>query len=93
MLSSKEIEKKLSKAASLCQEGKLDEAKNIYEDLILICPSNSDVLTNLGTIKLNFGRLDEAEALLNSSISILRDPLAINNLATVYIRQKNTKRH
>jgi len=79
-------QKILQYAQDLCQEGRLNEAKNIYLDLIKTIPSNSQVLTNLGTIELHFGNYSVAEELLKKSIKINpNQPHAISNLGNRYL--------
>ncbi len=73
-------------AQSLCQEGRLSEARNIYLDLIKTIPSNSEVLTNLGTIELQFGNYAFAEELLKKSIKLNpNQPHALSNLGNRFL--------
>jgi protein O-GlcNAc transferase len=75
------LQKTLQHALTLCQTGQLLEAKKIYSKLIKAIPSNSEVLTNLGTIELQLGNFESGVKFLKKSISINpNQPHAISNL-------------
>lgn len=64
------IKIKLEEALKLCSENKLNEAKNIYLELSNSIPNNPELLTNLGTIELHLGHINEGIELIQKSLMI-----------------------
>ncbi len=71
----------LQEALNYCQHNQFNEAKAIYLDLIKTLPNHPQILTNLGTIDIQFGFIQQGIDLLKRSLKI--DPWqshAISNL-------------
>ena len=60
----------LDEALSLCQSGQLDEGQKIYLQILECEPANIKALSNLASIALHKGDLDESIALFKTSLSI-----------------------
>ena len=56
-----EIKKEIQKAVILHQEGKLNEAKKIYEEILNIDSGIAEVHHNLGILLKSLNKLNEAE--------------------------------
>ena len=67
------IEDKLSEAKNLLLNGRLEEAKNIFQDIIKDQPTNYKAYTNIGAISLQLGKFDDAE--LNFKNAIEHNPM------------------
>ena len=66
---------------ALHQSGQLDAAETQYKKLLNFLPNNTILLTNLGTIALQKGKLKEAVRIIGKSIQINpNQPNALNNL-------------
>ena len=55
------IETKINEAKNLLQSGKLEESKDIFQDIIKDQPSHYKAHTNIGAINFQLGKLDSAE--------------------------------
>lgn len=85
-----------AKALGLHQEGYLDEAQILYEQLLAQHPDLAPVLTNLGTLYLQRYEQQRVQSDLVRGIDVLQRSLLIspqqpnlhNNLASIYIQQK-----
>lgn len=77
---------KLEAAFLLHQQGRLDEAAVIYQDLIAADPNHYEALHFLGTIRATRGGLDEARALIERSLSapVLNIPFLENYAAVLF---------
>jgi len=76
------IQELFEKALFFCQTHQLKKAKSIYQGLIKNFPTNTIVLTNLGSIELLMGNFEQGIVYLEKSIEIDENqPTAINNLA------------
>ena len=60
----------LDEALSLCQSGQLDEGQKFYLQILEREPTNIKALSNLASIALHNGNLDESIALFKTSLSI-----------------------
>ena len=70
-------------AVALHQAGQLDLAENLYNELLIDLPYNTVLLTNLGTIALQRGRLEDAIIIIGKSLQINpNQPNALNNGGT-----------
>ncbi|MDD4914021.1 MAG: tetratricopeptide repeat protein [Methylococcales bacterium] len=71
----------LQQALALHQAGKLAEAAAQYQKLLNDRPDNTLLLTNLGNIALQQGRLEDGVRLISRSVQIsANQPVALNNL-------------
>ena len=78
------IETKINEAKNLLQSGKLEESKDIFQDIIKDQPSHYKAHTNIGAINLQLGKLDNAELSFKNaikySIFFLLNPLKNNEI-------------
>lgn len=96
MSQSNPISEIFAEALGLHQEGKLEEAQALYEQLLVQYPDMAPVLTNLGTIYLQRYEQQRAQSDLLQGIEVLERSLGINpnqpnvhnNLAIVFIQQR-----
>ena len=65
-----EIKTELSKAINLHQQGNLNEAKKIYEDILKINPNLAEIHLNLGVIYKSMNKLKEADESISKAISL-----------------------
>ncbi len=59
---------KLKEAVKLANSGKSEEAKHLFEEILLIDPKNTDALYNLGMCFTDLGQPDKAVVVLKKSI-------------------------
>ena len=72
--------KMIQEAVALHQSGQLDAAETQYKKLLNFLPSNTDLLTNLGTIALQKGKLEDGVRIISKSMQINpNQPNALNN--------------
>ena len=70
----------IQEAVALHQSGQLDAAETQYKQLLNFLPRNTDLLTNLGTIALQKGLLEDAIRIIGKSLQINpNQPNALNN--------------
>ena len=62
--------KMIHEAIALHQSGQLDAAETQYRKLLKDLPSNTDLLTNLGTIALQKGKLEDGVIMIERSLKI-----------------------
>ncbi len=62
------IEKKMDEAKNLLLSGKLEESKDIFQDIIKIQFSHYKAHTNIGAINFQLGKLDSAELNFKNAI-------------------------
>jgi tetratricopeptide (TPR) repeat protein len=75
----------LQQAIDLHKLGRLSEAKVIYEKLLMSDPNNVILLSNLGAIKFQDKKFDEAIRFLDKSLEInTNQPFAYNTRGNVY---------
>src|ERR1700752_3941969 len=79
-------QQKLQPAIGLQQAGKLEEAANLYLELIKSNPKNFNALHFLGIIEATVGHLEEAKRLLDRSLLITPPSIQfIENYATILV--------
>jgi tetratricopeptide (TPR) repeat protein len=72
--------KMIQEALALHQSGQLDAAETQYKKLLNFLPSNINLLTNLGTIALQKGKLEDGVRIIGKSLQINpNQPNALNN--------------
>ena len=72
--------KMIQEAVAMHQSGQLDAAETQYKQLLNFLPRNTDLLTNLGTIALQKGLLEDAIRIIGKSLQINpNQPYALNN--------------
>ena len=82
--------KLMDKASFLLQEGYLDEAEKVYQDILAVYPEHCEALTMLGAVYLQQGKLDEAEKVYKDIlVSYPEYCNAFTMLAMVYRQQGN----
>ncbi|NDP43566.1 MAG: tetratricopeptide repeat protein, partial [Aromatoleum sp.] len=64
----------LASATQLHARGELDDAARIYEELLQRTPGSAPLLTSLGLLRMQQGRLDDAMALVDRALAV--DPAA-----------------
>ena len=80
------VTKALQDALVFCQKGQLHEARNIYQKLIKVIPTNDQMLANFGTIELQIGNIEYATELLDRSLLIKpNQPNILNNLGNYFL--------
>jgi len=80
------ITKSLQDALIFCQKGQFNEARNIYQKLIRVIPTNDQMLSNFGTIELQMGNIEYATELIKRSLLINpNQPNLLNNLGVHYL--------
>ena len=68
-----DIKDKISEAKDLLVNGRLEEAKKIFQDIIKNQPTNYKAHTNIGAISLQLGKFDDAE--FNFKNAIKHNPM------------------
>jgi len=80
------ITRALQDALVFCQKGQFNEARNIYQKLIKVIPTNDQMLANFGTIELQMGNIERATELLDRSLLINPNQSNIlNNLGNYFL--------
>jgi len=75
------------------QEGKLEEAKELYKKVVKLDPRNIEALNNLGVVYMNKKVYKWAIIRLNDALKIKSDyPDAHYNLACIYAQNKDVNR-
>lgn len=84
-----ELDNSLKQAAMLCQTGQFVQAKSIYKKLLRSAPINTEILSNLGTIEIQLGSVDEGIQLLQRSLKINpNQPNALFNIGNEFYKLK-----
>ena len=83
---------KFDKAFKLHCNGKLEEAGNLYKEILVSNPENAEVLNLSGIIKLLQRKFDDAEKFIKKAIKIKKGAYFYENLARVYAETKNYKK-
>ena len=78
-----ENRKLFNKATDCLQEGKNDEAVEIFDQLIEREPDNVHFLNGKGSGLMQSGYLDEAEEMFDKSLNIEDNPMAYLNKAII----------
>jgi tetratricopeptide (TPR) repeat protein len=68
-------------AVALYEHAQLDEAEALYKDIIATHPEFAEAYVNLGNVYRDTGRLEEAIALFEQSLTIAPMPQAYSNIA------------
>ena len=55
------VDQIMQQARLVLNEGKLEEAKSLFQNILQIQPKHYKAHTNIGVILLKLGKLDEAE--------------------------------
>jgi protein O-GlcNAc transferase len=77
----------LPQAVALHHSGRLDEAANIYTQILSQSPQDFDATHLLGVVALQQGRFDDAKRLINAAVAVNpHDAAAVGNLGTSYMR-------
>ena len=63
----------IQQAITAHQEGKLNEAERLYEEILEIEPKHPDVNNNLGVLQHSLSRLDEAETNFKKALELKPD--------------------
>jgi len=81
-------ESRLQEGISLHQEGKLDQAELIYQQILQVNPENDEVLNLLGLIAYQIGKYQIATELINQAIDMDSSQSSFfNNLGLVLQKQ------
>jgi predicted O-linked N-acetylglucosamine transferase (SPINDLY family) len=77
----------IAKGVGLQQEGRLDEAAKIYQEVLARSPQDFDAMHLLGLVALQQGRLDVAQRLIKTALTIRPNEVAaVGNLGISYLR-------
>jgi protein O-GlcNAc transferase len=77
----------IAKGAGLQQEGRLDEAAKIYQEVLARSPQDFDAMHLLGLVALQQGRFDVAQRLIKTALTISPSEVAaVSNLGISYLR-------
>src|ERR1700687_4631160 len=77
----------LPQAVAFHRDGRLDEAANVYREILSELPQDFDATHLLGVVALQQGRLDAAQRLINAALAANPyDASAMSNLGTSYMR-------
>src|SRR4051812_4315935 len=78
------IDQALAMALQHHHSGRLNEAEQIYRQILAVEPRHFDSLQLLGVIALNFGRLEDAIKLHRQALAIAPNVIAVRtNLARI----------
>jgi len=76
------------RAFNLMQQGKMQEAGELFEEALAAAPEDPDVLNGVGWYKFNTGQADEAQSLFEEALAKSPShPAAMNGLAQCYRQQ------
>jgi tetratricopeptide (TPR) repeat protein len=70
IISGYKLKRELQKALDYCQKGSLNEAKEIYTELIKTLPDHPEILSNLGVIEIQFRNFEDGISYLKRSLEI-----------------------
>jgi Tfp pilus assembly protein PilF len=79
-------------AFQLHKENKLDEAENLYVQVLENEPKNAEAWNFLGVINLQKFKLTIAEDYIKKALEISPEPYFYENLAKVYLEREDTKK-
>lgn len=92
-ISREEINRRFEYAVALHRQGRLEEAEAVYLSLAKFLPEHALLISLLGIIDLEFGRLDQGRLRLTDAIA--RQPHfadALNNLGLLELKENNHKK-
>jgi predicted TPR repeat methyltransferase len=82
------VEQRVADAAELHQAGQIEQAMQIYQDVLAEQPTNASALAFLGMAHFQRGAFVEAERLIATAIAFRPDYVdAFNNLGNVFLAQ------
>lgn len=87
-----DIKELFQKAFEFHKTGNLDEAENLYEQILSLNDNNAEVWNLLGMINLQKFRLSKAEEYIKKAIEILPEPYFYESLAKVYLEMEDSKK-
>ncbi|MGH8780557.1 tetratricopeptide repeat protein [Paraburkholderia sp.] len=73
----------IARAKALHDQGRLDDARKLYDVILATAPDNAETLHLYGVLEFQTGRVREAEALMRRSIAIEPMPMPLANLGSV----------
>lgn len=79
-------------AFQLHQDGKLDEAEDIYAKILEQNPMNAEVLNLMGLINLQKFKLSVAENFIKRALEIQNNDYFLENLAKVYLEKEDSEK-
>lgn len=80
------------RAFELHKQGKLDEAEELYKEVLEQNPNNAEVLNFVGIINLQKFKLSQAKEFIKKAIDISPEPYFYENLAKVYLEMEDSSR-
>ena len=87
-----DLTKKYNEAFELHKDGNLDEAENLYLEIISEDDKNAEVLNLLGMIYLQKFQLTKAEEYILKAISITPNKYFFENLAKLYLEKEDSEK-
>src|ERR1035437_8682653 len=88
----KELEKKLNKATSLQESGRINEAEVLYKDLLLEMPLNDLILAGLSLISIDKKKFNHATEYINKAIKIKQLPIYYITLGNIHHKRTNPEK-
>ena len=83
------LEKIFQEALQYQRAGKLEAAVEVYKQFLLVVPSQSDALNNIGVCLIELDRSNEAIKILSDAVDIYsRDHELLNNLGNALQKSK-----
>jgi len=86
----------LARALALHDQGRLDDAKQLYDAILAATPDHAEALHLSGVVQFQRGKPSDAEALMQRSVSLAPAPLPLANLGSVLVslgRREEALRH
>ena len=83
---------KFNQAFELHKSGKLDEAEELYTDILAEDETNAQVWNLLGMVNMQKFRLSKAQEYIQKAISISPMPYFFENLAKVYLEMEDSEK-
>lgn len=83
------VNQQFNKAFAFHQEGKLTQARDIYEQILTDEPQNHEVWDLLGVLYTQAQRFDKAENCIIKALEILPKNYYLENLAQLYFKSEN----
>jgi len=83
---------KLNLAIAMTEEGRTDEAVQLYHEIINIAPTNSKAYNNLGNVLVNMGKIDEAILYFQKGIRVKPRDAELNyNLGNAFLGKNDLR--